>query len=268
MEPMPTPVAPETTEPVASPKPPRIPLLDELRGFALILMIIYHTLYDLAVMYAMPIAIGQDPWLNAFQLLICCTFILVSGTSAQFSRNLAKRGIITFAVAMLLTVVTMTWLPQFTIQFGVLHMLGVSMLLFSFVKKPFSHIPPIVGLIVCFVLFLLTFELSRGYIGIPGVIRFVLPRSMYMSPYLYPIGLPHPSFWSSDYFPIFPWFFLFLCGTFIGNLAKKGKFPKFAYQSHVKPLAFLGRYSLWIYVAHQPAIYGVLWLLSNLLHLF
>ena len=244
----------------------RVPLLDSLRGLAIVAMIVYHTLYDLVVMYHVDIPLFSNWALRLFQVLIASTFILVSGASAQFSRNIAKRGIICFGVGMLLTAFTMVFLPEFSILFGILHLLGCSMILYAFLQRPLDKIPPVVGIVVFFLLFLFTYDLPDGAVGIPGVVRLVLPRWMYMNQYLFPIGLPHPSFWSSDYFSIFPWTFRFLVGTYVGRLAKDRRLPGFVYRAH-KGFGFLrrlGHWSLPIYVAHQPVIYGALWLLSAL----
>ena len=245
------------------PAPGRIHMLDELRGLALLAMIVYHTLYDLGTMYGMNIGIGTDPWLIVFQRCICCTFILVSGVSARLSRNVARRGCVVFGAAVLLTLFTAVFMPDFQILFGVLHLLGLSMILFSFLRRLLRHGSPWVWFGIFLLLFLLTFELPQGYIGIPGVIRFVLPQSLYRSEYTFFLGLPHPSFWSADYFPLLPWFFLFLAGTALGRFAQDGRFPKFTYRLRVPPLAFLGRWSLLVYMLHQPVICGVLWLLAN-----
>ena len=247
---------------------PRIHTLDELRGLALVAMIVYHTLYDLATMYGMPIGIGTDPWLIAFQRCICCTFILVSGVSARLSRNVGRRGCVVFGAAILLTLATVLFMPDFQILFGILHLLGLSMILFAFLGRPLAHGSPWVWFAVFLLLFILTFELPQGYVGIPGLIRFVLPQSLYRSEYLFFLGLPHPSFWSSDYFPLFPWFFLFLAGTSLGRFAEAGRFPAFTYKLRIRPLAFMGRHSLLIYLAHQPVIYGILLLLSKVFNLF
>lgn len=243
----------------------RIHTLDELRGLALIAMIVYHTLYDLATMYGMPIGIGTDPGLVAFQRCICCTFIVVSGISARLSRNTGRRGCIVFGAAIVLTLVTAIFLPDFQILFGILHCLGLSMILFAFLRKPLSHGSPWVWFGVFLLLFILTFELPQGYVGVPGFIRVVLPQRLYRSEYLFFLGLPHPSFWSSDYFPLFPWFFLFLAGTSLGRFAEQGRFPAFTYKLRVPALAFAGRWSLAIYMLHQPVIYGVLLFMSKVL---
>ena len=40
-------------------------------------------------------------------------------------------------------------------------------------------------------------------------------------------------------------------------IAKDGRLPKFCYPTHIKWLAVVGRYTIWIYVLHQPIIYFI-----------
>ena len=61
---------------------------------------------------------------------------------------------------------------------------------------------------------------------------------------------------------ILPWFFMFICGYYLGTYAKKNKFPQFFYNQHIRPLSVVGKYTLWIYIFHQPVIYGLFYALS------
>lgn len=81
---------------------------------------------------------------------------------------------------------------------------------------------------------------------------------------LYPLGFYKMGFSSSDYFPLIPWFFLFLTGYFIGNYHKyKNKFfRKIEINSGI--IGKIGQKSLLLYMAHQPIIYGVLLIFKNL----
>ena len=50
-------------------------------------------------------------------------------------------------------------------------------------------------------------------------------------------------------------------GVCLGRTAIEGRFPAWMSRSHAPWLSAIGRYTLWIYLAHQPVIYGVCWLL-------
>ena len=86
-----------------------------------------------------------------------------------------------------------------------------------------------------------------------------MPYNLYFSKYLAVIGLPGPGFRSADYFPLLPWFFLFLFGCFIGKWFKERKIPDFMMNKHSAFLSKIGSNTLAIYIVHQPIIYGVLY---------
>ena len=77
------------------------------------------------------------------------------------------------------------------------------------------------------------------------------------------LGFPQPSFYSTDYFSLFPWLFLFWTGYFLHRVIGK-KRMKFLARSVCPPLGWMGRHSLLIYLLHQPVIYGVLTLVFML----
>jgi len=80
--------------------------------------------------------------------------------------------------------------------------------------------------------------------------------------WLFPIGLLDPYFTSSDYFPLFPHLGWFLLGASLGKLLYKEKrtlLPwKGADSLPIRFFRFCGRHSLWIYLIHQPVLYGLL----------
>lgn len=166
---------------------------------------------------------------------------------------------------MAVTLVTSVVEPEYIIQFGVLHMLSVSMLIYGLMQKPLSKIPRIFGMILFAVLFAISYCVPYRYLGIPNIFAIKLPNVLYSTSWLFPIGFPNASFSSSDYFPLIPWLFAFLFGTYIGKYAAEERFPKFAYKSHIPFFSFLGRHALLIYVAHQPIIFGITYVIAFIL---
>ena len=70
------------------------------------------------------------------------------------------------------------------------------------------------------------------------------------------LGLPDPEFFSGDYFPLFPWIFLYLTGYFLYGMLMKFPEVKKALAIHL-PAPFLetaGRHSLLLYLLHQPLL--------------
>lgn len=242
----------------------RVCFIDELRGLVIILMIFYHSLYDIVFVFYKSDIDFYSKSLNLTQLFIATTFVCLAGIVSNYSKNNLKRGIECLAFGFLLTLITHFIMPSQLIVFGVLHLLGTSMIIYHFLKKVLKKIPTFIGTIIFLLLFSFTYSMPYGYMGFFGNRMLVLPPDLYTVPFLFLFGFPSPSFRSSDYFPIFPWIFLFICGTFIGNLFREDRMPEFFYKPHIKPLAFLGRHSLIIYLIHQPVIYGSLYLAFNI----
>ena len=84
-----------------------------------------------------------------------------------------------------------------------------------------------------------------------------LPERLYSTDLLAVVGFPSPSFWSTDYFPLLPWFFLYCAGYFLWGLVDQSDRAKQLLKPGLRPLSFLGRHSLLIYLIHQPALMAV-----------
>lgn len=219
----------------------------------IIFMIIYHLLYDLKYMFG-----AYMPWFSAekwypFQQLICWSFIFLSGFSVNLSKNSFKNSIRIIICAYILTIITKIVTPDFAIYFGVLHLIGFSMLLVSFINKKIDY--SLLYTLLSFSIFFIFWKI--------GLERFSIFYKL-REYNLYPLGFYKMGFSSSDYFPLIPWFFLFLTGYFIGNYHKyKNKFfRKIEINSGI--IGKIGQKSLLLYMAHQPIIYGVLLIFKNL----
>ena len=193
---------------------------------------------------------------------IAGAFILISGISFQLSRNNVKRGLRLFAVAVLISVVVWIFIPEQMIWFGIIHFLAVSNIVLGLLKKYLDKIPFAPLTAVSSVLFLLTYNVQRGYLGIKGLWSFALPKWFYVTDLTMPFGFYTPGFHSSDYFPFLPWIFLFVIGTALGRYAEK--LPESLAKPHIPALAFIGRHTLIIYLLHQPVIIGALELIRLL----
>lgn len=137
--------------------------LDSLRGLTLFSMIAYHLCWDLVYLRGLPWAWYNGFWAYIWQQSICCTFILLSGYCCQASRHPIRRGAISFfggaAVSLATTLVT----PEEPIRFGVLTFLGTAALLTVPLRPLLARIPPRLGLVLSFSLFLLARDVNHGY---------------------------------------------------------------------------------------------------------
>lgn len=235
----------------------RIPIIDEIRGFCVICMMIYHLCFVLRYTYDVEIPLMFDGWFMFVQQSFAGVFILISGIVSNFSRNNLRRGVLCFFAGMAVTFVTAVVVPSAPVYFGILHCLGVSMMIYGLCGDALSRLPWLPVMIIWLCAFALTVCLPRlGIIGFPSF-GFSLPEALYGTELLLPLGIIPRSFATIDYFPLIPWFFLFLAGTMLGVPIKE-KAQTRTFRSHCKPLAFVGRHALLIYLAHQPVIMLIL----------
>lgn len=163
----------------------RYALLDELRGLDLISMMLYHGMWDAVYLFGVVV-----PWYSAgqgrlWQQSICWVFILLSGFCLPLGHHPLKRGAAVFGAGVLVTAVTLLFMPEDVVWFGVLTLLGSAMLLTGLVQKWLQKIPPTVGLAVSLILFALTYHTMDGYWGL-GPLRCALPQGLYAIPH----GIP------------------------------------------------------------------------------
>ena len=219
----------------------RIELMDAIRGLAVLLMVIHHLFYDLVEFCGAPSWLFSNPVFDPLHFFFAGLFIFLSGVSSNFSRSNIKRGIKALACAAVITIVTV-WMNM-DIWFGVLHLLGTCMLLYGLTRPLWEKLPFWVVPVVSVAGVLLTAHMVWG-----------VPTE---TPGLWMLGWITADFWSSDYFPLLPWGFVFLFGTWAGKYVKAGRLPGWFYTAKAPRLAAVGRHSLVIYVLHQPVLYGL-----------
>jgi uncharacterized membrane protein len=245
----------------------RIELLDELRGFAIIAMIVHHAFLDIGEVAAADWGYKAFDFLCTFQPLFWAIFIIISGICSRLSRNPVKRGVIVLGAGLIVTLVTAVIMPLLNmtgaeIYFGILSCLGSCMIITGLLMPLIEKTNSVAGMIICAVLFAITYSISSKSL-LFGLIP--LPEALYSTNYLMPLGFFNSSFYSADYFAIFPWIFMFIFGSFLGKYAKDGAFPEWTYKKRVKLFSFVGRNSLWFYLAHQVVIYAILYLIIGIM---
>lgn len=226
---------------------PRIWELDALRGVCILCVIVVHFLFDLSFFGGLDLTLPA--WYVFIQEYGGAIFVVLSGVCVTLGSKSVRRGLIVFACGMLITAVTYGMYrlgmsgADVVVKFGVLHLLGVCMLVYPAFKK----LPPaalaLLGLAIAI----------TGY-AIRGV---VVPQH-----WLFPLGLTYEGFTSSDYFPLFPQLGYFLIGAAIGKTAYREKKTLLPGSFQKTPVArffcWCGRQSLFIYLLHQPIVYGLL----------
>jgi uncharacterized membrane protein len=236
--------------------------IDVLRGIAVFGMILFHFSYDLAYFADLfDVGFFRSGLALNIARLGGGLFIFLAGLSLTLSyrravetrssgwklfRRYLARGVWIFSFGLAITFLTWIFLPQDMIVFGILHLIGASIILaYPFITL---KLPNVVLALFCIAagLYLRTFDADHPYLAWLGI---------------------KPDFFMLDYWPIFPWFGVMLLGIFAGNTfyggdrrrTTPGPAPKLP---GIRPLTFLGRHSLPIYLLHQPILIAALVLLG------
>lgn len=231
----------------------RYPELDALRGLAVILMVLYHILFDLDYFYRFDFPFAQWQWKLAarsiaslFLVLVGISFVLSwERTKSEMRfKKLIKRSAFILSGAMIISVATWFVAPGAFVKFGILHLIGISALVQPFFAR------------------LSTWNLLLGMsIFIAGVWMNSLSTS---SMFLFPFGITYPSFASLDYYPLLPWFGIILLGMGIGySFYLPNRHASLAIFSRIpypRWLIWCGQQAFAIYFIHQPVILLFLWL--------
>ncbi|MHC1578529.1 MAG: heparan-alpha-glucosaminide N-acetyltransferase [Dehalococcoidia bacterium] len=224
--------------------------IDVLRTNAVLVMIVFHTLYlrdyfgiqhfDLHHLYWLWFAGGGGTFMFLAGLSLTITY--ARGKSIS---GFVLRGVKIFGLGMVLTLITLLISRTMYIRFGILHFFGIAFILApSFVR--FRYINLILGAAVMALgIYLLGHRVSVGF-----------PWLLWLIPY---------NFGTMDYWPMVPWFGLFLLGMFFGKILypqgnRRFHMPSFN-NAILSALTLPGRHPLEIYLAQWPAVIVILLLL-------
>lgn len=246
----------------------RYELIDAIRGLAMVNMVIFHFLYDLLVIYEYDPGWYHRPASHFWQQGICWTFILISGFAWRFGkRNCIRRGILLNLWGLVITAVTGLAVPGQQAVFGILNLLGCAILLMALLNRMMSRIPPLAGFAGSIICFFCLRYISQGILGIGALSWSFSTVDSYgsMLTAILPtiLGLPDQTFVSSDYFPLFPWFFLFTAGYFLYPILMRWEQVRRILSVRIPLLSVWGRYSIWVYLLHQPVCMGICMILMG-----
>lgn len=234
----------------------RYGLLDGIRGITLLSMMAYHGAWDLVYIYGIKWDWYKGAGAYIWQQSICWTFILLSGFCWSMGRRPLKRGLTVFGGGVLVSVATCVFMPENRVMFGVLTLTGSCMLLMIPLSGILRKLPSGAGFFLSFSLFLLTRNVNEGELGFEAVRIARLPGEWYQGMFTAYLGFPPPDFFSTDYFSLIPWLFLFVSGYYLyGILYRRNSLNTALFLIRTGPAGFLGRHSLLIYLLHQPVIY-------------
>lgn len=226
----------------------RLPLIDAFRGVALIGMIVYHAGWNLDAFRFTELGVTSAPGWIGFARLIAGSFLMLSGVSlvladaAGHGADLKLRRIAIVAVAaVFVSVATYFIFPQTFVYFGILHHIALASLLAWPLLR--LHWGVVAGLILGIVIVNQTVAVEFAdtrWLAWIGISRSVPP--------------------TNDYVPIFPWFAVVLLGIPLGRaILRRDRLQNLlaANPPWLVPLGWMGRYSLIIYLIHQPILFGI-----------
>lgn len=229
--------------------------LEFVRGVAVVAMIFYHFMWDLSFFGLYPHDVTVGGWW-LFARFAATLFVVLVGVSITFAggrrgpgereRSWYRRGWQLLGLALAITVVTRIFLGEAGILFGILHLVGTTMLLAPLLWR-LRRAAPFIGAVIIW-----------------GGVAF---KKMSVDTYwLLPLGLYPNNYPAVDYFPLVPWLGIVMIGMGIGQLlllrlpeygAATAYVPRF-----LRPVVALGRYSLIIYIVHQPILLAGFWALG------
>jgi len=235
--------------------------IDLLRGCALVMMIVFHVLYDLNYFGGYNFDLNSGFWMCLgrsaailFIFLVGVSLTLsysrtrkLQGSGQKMYLKYFKRGLLIFSWGLVITISTWIFLRKGLIVFGILHFIGVSIVL----AYPF-----------------LRYRYRNLFIGAVFIsIGLYLENFAVDAPWLLWLGLQPYDLYTLDYFPVFPWFGVTLIGVFAGNFLYPDHTRRFDIRdvSGCLPIrlgCLLGRNSLAIYLIHQPVLVVLLYLLG------
>ncbi len=234
-------------------KKDRIWELDAARGFCILCVIVIHAVFDLQYFFSLQLSL---PGIYHFiQDNGAVLFILISGICATLGSRSFRRGALVFACGLLISAVTYGMIAlgmagsDVAIHFGILHLLGLCMMLYPLIRRLPTAAIAALG----------TAVILLGY-------YFLAHR--YPVEWLFVLGIRSPHYAAGDYFPILPYLGWFCIGIVLGRTLyreQRTRFPNAP--ANAAPIRFFrccGRHSLLIYLVHQPICYGLMMLLSIL----
>lgn len=226
----------------------RSQLIDAMRGSGIIMMVVFHFFYDLTLFGLADIPIYSSAEWVAFRFIILTSFLSTVGASLYLHH---QRGInykaywrrIAFiaACAWLISLATYLTLAEKYVFFGILHLIALSSIIgLAFVR--FYWLNLVLGLLIIYVGYNYNNEIFNNF-GLRW------------------LGMLTKATGSSDFTPIFPYFGLVLLGMFATRLLGPAIYLRKENETLLtSTLATMGRYSLIIYMVHQPILWGLIYI--------
>lgn len=234
--------------------------IDAARTVAIVMMVAYHAVYDVELLTP---GIGPDPFRGFWGAVPEATgslFLLVAGASLAVSDGrLKRRGVsavdrirrhlrhaaVVLAAATAVTVATRVAFDDRYVRFGILHAIGVSILIAAVTVR------------------LGRWNLLLGGVAVLGGL--VISDVQAQSSWLAAIGLDIEGVSSVDHWPLLPWLGPMLAGVgagaalYPGGLRRPALDPLSSQDRLPRWATVPGRRSLAVYLTHQLVLIPIVW---------
>lgn len=215
--------------------------LDIFRGWAILLMMIFHLAYNLNYFGYLHISFHRETFWIFFRFLIVSMFLFSVGISLRLSHpkhihwnKVKKRFFILLITALLISIITYIQFPKTWVYFGIIHFIAISSL-FALAFLAYSRFLLLLSLAILL-------ASSLGYLQFHSLFSYLQPL----------LHLPKDT---QDFLPIFPWFAVILLGIAFVNFGLVKKIRLTLDNPLHKILSFLGRHALIVYLIHSPILF-------------
>lgn len=248
----------------------RINSLDFIRGICILFMIVDHILF-ITLKYGENIFFNTNIFTNSLiwyanifydgimstarwltRQIILVVLFLISGMSSSLSGNNKIRGLKLFTVALFISFVTQLISNvtniNISIIWGVLHCYATCILL-SIPLKKIRNKYILATIFICTSVILFHFQ----------------PRLSENNNILLILGIPSKNFtYPIEYFPVLLWFGIFYFGLILGETSFDARPKMYFFKEQIGCINKLGKYSIYIYIAHVPIILLILYLIGQI----
>lgn len=216
--------------------------VDLLRSVAIILMLVFHFLYDLNFLNLADFDIAGSQYWGIFRGVIVSFFLIAMGASLTLAypgkvnwKKFIKRQFTLAVCALAISLVTYVVIAENWVFFGIIHFIFVASLL----AIGFRHSP--IKSLLLFIVIISVYYVELFHKRWPfNLIEALLPQK------------------TNDFVALFPWLALPFLGIYLANqtclhneYAKAIKLPSL--------LTWISNNSLLIYLLHQPVFFSLLY---------